>query len=327
MSCKQKGDMSMSHICIVERKKIYEMRLEGKSFYAIAKKLNRPTKTIIQEFRRNQIPRHGYDPITANKKAELRKSKARKLYKFSHPLIQNFVTEGLIEDFSPEQISGRMQLETGFRVSPESIYLFVYRDKREGGSLFKHLRRQHRKRRLRLPKTPRVRIKNRIGIEFRPEIVESKTRFGDIELDTVEGKKGTGFFVTAVDKGTKKLWAKFIKRKTADETQKAILEMLSGLKIETLTADNGSEFTCHEWIAEILKTKFFFADPYSSWQRGLNEHTNGLLRQYFPKGKGFDEDGIEEKLQEVVAKINRRPRKSLNFKTPDEAFAELNKVE
>ena len=103
--------------------------------------------------------------------------------------------------------------------------------------------------------------------------------------------------------------------------------MLSGIKVHTLTSDNGSEFACHEEVAEHLEAKFFFAHPYSSWERGLNEHTNGLLRQYFPKRTEFYEDGIEEKLKEAVAKINRRPRKSLKFKTPEEAFAELNKVQ
>lgn len=317
----------MSHISIVERKKIYEMRLEGKTFYAIAQELNRPTKTIIQEFRRNQIPRRGYDAVSANEQAKLRRSKPRKLYKFSDPAIKEYVTNALRDDFSPEQISGRIKSEIGFKLSHEAIYLFVYRDKREGGDLYKHLRRRHRKRKSRLPKIVRVRIKNTVSIDQRPKIVDEKVRFGDLELDTVEGKKGSGFFVTAVDKATKKLWAKFIKRKTADETRKAILEMLSGIKIHTLTSDNGSEFACHEEVAEYLEAKFFFAHPYSSWERGLNEHTNGLLRQYFPKRTEFYEDGIEEKLKEAVAKINRRPRKSLKFKTPEEAFAELNKVQ
>jgi IS30 family transposase len=317
----------MSHISIVERKKIYEMRLKGKTFYAIAKELNRPTKTIIQEFKRNQLPRRGYDAVSADEQAKLRKSKPRKLYKFTNSRIKEFVTNALKEDLSPEQISGRLESETGFKLSHEAIYLFVYRDKREGGDLYKHLRRRHRKRKSRLPKVVRTRIKNTVSIDQRPKIVDEKVRFGDIELDTVEGKKGSGFFVTAVDKATKKLWAKFIRRKTADETRKAILEMFSGIKIHTLTSDNGSEFACHQEIAEHLEAEFFFAHPYSSWERGLNEHTNGLLRQYFPKRTEFYGDGIEEKLQEAVAKINRRPRKSLKFKTPEEAFTELNKVQ
>lgn len=317
----------MSHISIVEREKIYEMRLEGKTFYAIAKELNRPVKTITQEFKRNQVPRRGYDAVSANEQAKLRKSKPRKLYKFNDPEVKEFVTNALKDDFSPEQISGRLESEIGFKLSHEAIYLFIYRDKREGGDLYKHLRRRHRKRKPRLPKIVRTRIKNTVSIEQRPKIVDEKIRFGDLELDTVEGKKGSGFFVTAVDKATKKLWAKFIKRKTADETREAILEMFSGIKIHTLTSDNGSEFACHEEVAEHLAAEFFFAHPYSSWERGLNEHTNGLLRQYFPKRTAFYEEGIEEKLKEAVAKINRRPRKSLQFKTPEEAFEELNEVQ
>ena len=317
----------MSHITILERKKIYEKRLLGESFYQIAKDLNRPTKTIISEFKRNQVPRRGYEPVRAQEQADKRKVKPRVLYKFSKPEIRKFVTDALQDDFSPEQISGRIKLETEFCISHEAIYLFIYRDKQEGGHLYKHLRRQRKKRKPRLPKDNRPRIKGAISIEERPQIVEEKSRFGDIELDLVEGKKGSGFFVTAVDRASKKLWAQFIPNKTADKTRKAILAMLSDLDLHTLTSDNGSEFSCHLEVAAELEAKFFFAHPYSSWERGLNEHTNGLLRQYFPKKTEFYQEGIEEKLKEAVAKINRRPRKILNYKTPDETFTELNKVQ
>ena len=317
----------MSHITSIERKKIYEKRLEGISFYQIGKDLNRPTKTIIAEFKRNKVATHGYEPVRAQEQVEKRKLKPRVLHKFLNPIIKDFVIKTLKDDFSPLQISGRMKSELGFSVSPEAIYSFIYRDKKEGGELYKHLRRRRKKRKPRLLKVSRSRIKNSVSIEERPKIVDDKTRFGDLELDTVEGKKGSGFFVTIVDKATKRLWAKFVKNKTAENTRKAILEMLSGLEIETLTSDNGSEFACHQEIAEELAAKFYFAHPYSSWERGLNEHTNGLLRQYFPKKTEFYQEGIEEKLKEAVAKINRRPRKSLNFKTPDEAFSLLTKVQ
>lgn len=317
----------MSHITILERKEIYEKRLRGVSFYQIAKDLQRPTKTIIAEYKRNRIGNHGYETIRAQEQADKRKLKPRSLRKFSNPVIKDYVVKGLEEDFSPEQISGRIQSETGFSVSHEAIYSFVYRDKIDDGQLYKHLRRCRKKRKPRLPKIKKSRIKNSTSITDRPKIVDEKSRFGDLELDTVEGQKGSGFFVTIVDKATKKLWARFILNKTAENTRKAILEMLSGLEIQTLTSDNGSEFACHQEIAEELAAKFYFAHPYSSWERGLNEHTNGLLRQYFPKKTKFYQEDIEEKLKEVVAKINRRPRKSLNFKTPDEAFSLLTKVQ
>jgi IS30 family transposase len=316
----------MSHITIIERREIYEKRLLGVSFYQIAKGLKRPTKTIIAEYKRNKVATYGYEPIRAQEQVDRRKSKPRVLHKFSNPAIKDFVVKALEDDFSPEQISGRIESEIGFKVSHETIYFFVYRDKQEGGQLYKHLRRCHKKRKPRLPKTNKSRIKNSVSITERPKVVDEKSRFGDLELDTVEGKKGSGFFVTVVDKATKKLWARFIPNKTSENTRKAILEMLSGLKIKTLTSDNGSEFACHQEISEKLAAKFYFARPYSSWERGLNEHTNGLLRQYFPKKTEFDQEGIEEKLIEVVAKINRRPRKSLNFKTPDEAFSLLAEV-
>jgi IS30 family transposase len=317
----------MSHITILERKKLYEKRLLGISFYAIAKELRRPTKTIINEFKRNKVARHGYEPMRAQEQVMKRRSRPRNLYKFSDPSVREFVTKALKDDISPMQISGRLLMETGFKLSPEAIYLFVYRDKREGGKLFKHLRRHHRKRRHRMPRAIRVRIKNSVSIEKRPKIVEAKIRFGDLELDTMEGKRGSGFFVTAVDRATKKLWASYIPTKTAANTRDAILKMLAGIKVNTMTSDNGSEFACHEVVAQELEALFFFAHPYSSYERGLNEHTNGLLRQYFPKGTEFYGEDIEAKLQEAVNRINRRPRKVLKFKTPDEVFAELIRIE
>jgi len=300
-----------------ERSAIYALRKIGKSFRFIAKELGRSPSTISREFKRNLRPRYGYDPVDAQMKADQRRRSFRKLYKFKDQKLQSTVIELLKQKISPAQISGRVK-----SISHEAIYKFVYRDKLEGGTLWKNLRHKHRKRKPRLPKTKRPRIKNRIGIEQRPQIVEAKSRFGDLEIDTVFGRHSKGAILTVVDRHTKFLWAKFIGKHTADNVERAMKELLRNFKIRTITSDNGLEFSRHENIARKLKAKFFFADPYSSWQRGLNEHTNGLLRQYYPKRTYFNSKTLKN-LDEVVQEINDRPRKVLGFKTPQEALDSL----
>lgn len=300
-----------------ERSAIYALRKIGKSFRFIAKELGRSPSTISREFKRNLRPRYGYDPVDAQMKTEQRRRRFRKLYKFKDEQLRSIVIELLNQKISPVQISGRIK-----SVSHEAIYKFVYRDKLEGGNLWKNLRHKHRKRKTRLPKTKRSRIKNRIGIEQRPKIVESKSRFGDLEIDTVFGRHSNGAILTIVDRYTKFLWAKFIGRHTAENVERAMKELLKEFKIKTITSDNGLEFSRHESIAKELEAKFFFADPYASWQRGLNEHTNGLLRQYYPKRTYFNCKTLED-LDDVVKEINNRPRKVLDFKTPQEALDSL----
>lgn len=312
----------MNQLTKSDRSVIYALRKIGKSFRFIANQLGRPTSTISREFHRNLRPKHGYDPVDAQIKTDARRKEKRNLYKFKNEKIKDFVIDSLKKKISPAQISGRIQLETGFSISHEAIYKFIYRDKEDGGSLWENLRHKHRKRKPRIKRTPR--IKNRIGIERRPRIVELKTRFGDLEIDTMIGKNHIGAILTIVDRYSKFLWAKFIEKNTAENVNKAMKELLGNWrsKIKTITSDNGSEFTYHESIAKDLKTNYYFADPYSSWQRGLNEHTNGLLRQYYPKKTCFNSKTLED-LDKVVAEINNRPRKVLDFRTPLEVVSNL----
>jgi len=312
----------MNKLKQVDRSAIYALRKIGKSFRFIGKQLGRAASTISREFHRNCRPRYGYDPVDAQIKTDQRRRCHRKLYKFKDENLRSIIVDLLKQKFSPIQISGRVKNQLGLSISHEAIYQFVYRDKIKGGTLWKNLRHKRRKRKTRLPKVKRPMIKNRIGIEQRPQVVETKSRFGDIEIDTMIGRNHQGAILTVVDRCTKFLWAKFIGRNTAENVERAMKELLKNIKLQTITSDNGLEFSRHEAIAKELKAEFFFADPYSSWQRGLNEHTNGLIRQYLPKKTYFNSKTLEN-LDEVVREINNRPRQVLNFKTPYEVINSL----
>lgn len=238
------------------------------------------------------------------------------------------ITEKLHVQWSPEQIAGFLKKE-GYpqAVSTETIYQYIWGDKKNGGTLYKHLRHSGKKyNKRRSSKAGRGCIPNRVGIEERPEIVEAKSRLGDWELDTIIGKGHKGAIVSMVERASKYTKLGKVLRKTAQEVREKTVSKLSSVKefVFTLTSDNGKEFAEHEQIAKDLNSSFFFANPYHSWERGLNEHTNGLVRQYFPKSISFDEV-TQEQLDEVEFLLNNRPRKALNYSTPTEVFHELSK--
>ena len=321
----------MSQLDIVERALIYEHRCLSKSFGFIAKALNRPKSTVTREFKRNQVCPHGYETVRAQEQRDKRAKKPRKAKKFSDKRVVNFVVSKQKESLSPVQIAGLMKLEKNLgnydapTVSHEAIYQFIYKDKSQGGTLYKYLRRKRRKRKSRL-KNKRIReiIKNRKGIEERPAIVEKKSRFGDLEADLIVGSNHEGAILTLVDRHSKFLWAKFIESKSQKDTELAFKKLLKQYKgkIHTITSDNGKEFACHQEVANFTQADFFFADPYSSWQRGLNEHTNGLIREFFPKKTIFNRQNLIA-LPQIVSKINNRPRKVLGFKTPRQIHYEI----
>jgi IS30 family transposase len=226
------------------------------------------------------------------------------------------------EDLSPEQAANRLELEGELQISHEAIYRHVYADKRDGGDLYQHLRSQKpRRKRYASGQERRGMIKNRVSIDERPEIVAKKIRIGDWEGDTVIGKNHKGGLVTLAERKSRYVLAGHIRSKHADGVTAVTTNLLSPHKdkCHTITFDNGKEFAGHESIAAELQTAIYFAHPYRSWERGLNENSNGLLRQYFPKG--MELTGItEERVQEAVERINHRPRKVLGFKTPHEVF-------
>ena len=300
------------------RKKIDELLLYDYSLSKIALKLGFDKSTISREIKRNS--HNGkYYPVKAHKKTKERQSKAYK-NKIITRSIEEKIKELIEKDWSPEQITNWCRKENVKMLSHEMIYQFIYKDERNGGELYTHLR-HFGKRRKKYGGERLSTIKNKRNISDRPKVVEDKSRIGDWEIDTVIGAKHEGALVTIVDRKSKYLLSKQVNQKTADNVKMATIELLKPIAddVHTITSDNGLEFAHHEKIAKELECEFYFADPYSSWQRGLNENTNGLLRQYFPKGSSL-KDIDNKDVVKAMNKINERPRKGLNYNTPKDIF-------
>ena len=292
----------------------------GQSLRTIALAVERDKSTISREISRNTGSR-GYRFKQADEKAKTRRSAASKASKKLTEDMQFTIREKLHEDWSPDQISGRLKLE-GKAISLETIYQFVWDDKRAGGKLYKHLRHRGKRYNKRSSgKAGRGCIPDRVDITARPPIVETKSRIGDWEGDTIIGAKHKGAIVSYVDRHSKFTLLKKIDRKMAELVTQATVDKMADLPhpVRTITYDNGKEFAAHKDIARALNTNCYFATPYHSWERGLNEHTNGLVRQYLPKSTEFT--GVsDDEIQAIENRLNNRPRKVLQYKTPFEVF-------
>jgi IS30 family transposase len=313
-----------------ERIEIYAMKQAGKQQNMIAGKLGVHPSTISRELTRNTGLR-GYRPKQAQQRTLHRRFNACKAVKMTPETI-DYIESKLAEEHSPEQIAERMKFDLGWHgptVSHERIYQHIWQDKARDGTLYKHLRiggtKQRRKRRN--SRDMRGTIRNRVGIQERPKIVERKIRIGDWEGDTVVGKNHQGALVTLVDRKSKLTLIGKVDRYTAEAVEKTIISLMELLpwRNYTLTVDNGKEFASHESVAERLRIKVFFADPYSARQRGLNENTNGLIRQYVPKGSEV-RMLTDQQIQHIMDQLNNRPRKSLGFLTPNEVFYERKRL-
>jgi len=291
----------------------------GKTQKAIAELVNVSPGTICRELKRNTGKR-GYSPRQAQLKTETRRQLAVKALKMDAVAI-GLIESKIRDDWSPEQVSGWLKQAQGLTISHERIYQHVWADKLEGGQLYKHLRHSGKKRKRYGSKDKRGQIRNRISIDDRPDIVNEKTRLGDWEIDTVIGKNHQGALVTIVDRVSKFTLIKKVTSKQADVVAEATITLLQPYrdKTTTITADNGKEFAGHEKIKAALDADIYFAHPYRSWERGLNENTNGLIRQYFTKGSSF-ENITDGDIAAVMEKLNHRPRKTLNYKTPHAVF-------
>ena len=286
----------------------------------IAKLLKRSPATISREIKRNTGKR-GYRPKQANDQATMRRLTAEKSIKLTNELKQDIV-KLIKQELSPEQVCDYLITHGKTKLHHETIYRMLLQDKCDGGTLYKHLRHLHKSHRKRYGSYERRgRIKNAVSIEQRPAIVDSRSRIGDWEGDTVIGKDHKSAIYTLVDR--KSLYTVIVKlngknaTELADKTIKA-LEPISN-KIHTITYDNGLEFAEHERMAKALDADIYFAHPYSSWERGINENTNGLIRQYFPKGTDFNKV-TNSQIEFVMNRLNTRPRKTRGGKQPVELF-------
>ena len=303
-----------------ERYQIEVLKAEGYTQTRIAAVLGRSPSTICRELARN-CDTKGYLGSLAIKRTDKRRREAKKSEKLDSAMC-SMIRKLLADYLSPEQISGRLKLELGVKISHETIYRYIWGDKKSGGELYKFLPTKGKKYRSRGGnKDKRGQINNAVSIDDRPGVVDEKSRIGDWEIDTVIGKNHKQVLVTIVERKSKFMVMKNVENKTAALVATATIELLRPYqdRILTITADRGKEFAHHEKVAKALECDYYFAHPYSSWERGLNENTNGLIRQFFPKKSRFEEL-TERSVKRVKGLLNRRPRKTLGFATPAEVF-------
>lgn len=311
------------HLTQEERYSIERMRKAGYKQTEIAELLDRSEGTISREIRRN-MGKRGYRSGQAGASAAQRRLESRKA-KRSTAEVQQAVEYYLGEDYSPEQVTGFMRRQGEDTVSHEHIYQYIYADYKAGGSLHKHLRRKRKRRKRRLGRPDkRGAIVNRVSIEERPASVDSKYYYGDWEGDLIVGGKHGGAVLTLAERKTQLCLMYPLQSKRSDEVQAAMIKVLQPFigKIRSITLDNGKEFAGHEGVSEALGTQVYFAHPYSSWERGLNENTNGLIRQYLKKGEGLLGLSLEE-CNGIADRLNDRPRKTLGFVAPIELYHKL----
>lgn len=310
--------MNYRQLAREQRYQINVLRRAGHNQTHIAALIGCHKSTISRELRRNRGQK-GYRHHQADEMAYDRQCEAYR----SRIAWQTWqeVERLLRQDWSPDQISGHLKRAKQPSVSHEWIYLYVYADKRRGGTLHRHLRSQKKQRKRYSGYIRRGQIPNRTSIDKRPQIVASKGRFGDWEVDTIVGARHKGGILSAVERKSKLTRLRKLTTKGAAEMKDNTIELLAPLaaKVHTITVDNGKEFCEHELIAAGLQARIYFAHPYASWERGLNENTNGLVRQYFPKKYQFSRISDSD-LQRVENLLNNRPRKTLGYRTPNEVF-------
>ena len=309
------------HVTQDLRSQIYALKSIGTPLKNIATVVGKDVSTISREIKRNTGDR-GYRYKQADAKAIERRKNASSSPKKLTPENVAVIEEKLLNDWSPEQISGRLEIDGIVNISHETIYQHIWKDKRSGGTLYKHLRHNGKKYNKRSSgKAGRGCIPNRTDITERPKIVEEKSRIGDWEGDTVISAFSKTAILTVVDRHSKFTRIKKIGRKTAKNVRIAMKEIMTSLPypVLTVTFDNGMEFAAHQNITEDLNAYCYFATPYHSWERGLNEHTNGLIRQYLPKSVDF-KDLTDDEVKAIEDKLNHRPRKVLGYKTPMEVM-------
>lgn len=312
--------MGYQHLNIDEREVILKMQAQQASLEQIGKQMGRSKGTISRELRRNTSSTGAYKPHLAQRYYEKRRVESKEPYRLeANPFLRQYVEKRLREYWSPEQISDSVR----GTLSPLTIYSWIYRDRAAGGLLYRYLRRGHRWRRKRRRQLDRRgQMPDRRMIDRRPKIANQRRRIGDWEGDTVEGSKGSGFIVTHVDRKSRYTVVAKAADKSVETVNRAICAKMKRLpadKIKTITYDNGKEFAGFKDLERALDMRSYFAHPYHSWERGTNENTNGLLRQFFPKGMDF-RTITQADIDKVENLLNNRPRKCLTYRTPTEVF-------
>lgn len=321
-----------THVSFRERERIGLLRAGRKKIPEIAKKLGRDPTTIRRELRRSRPFFLGYSPLTAQAHARKKQKMPKKQKKLENPRLWKVVHQKLSLRWSPEQIARHLKAaypgDTTMQVSHESIYTYIYVLPR--GSLRKelilYLRQGKRGRQRRKRSTDeRGKIPNMVSIHERPKEVEGRTVPGHWESDLIIGRRHASAIGTLVERTTRTTILVPLKAKDAPSVRKAFAKAIQRLPKEacrSLTHDRGTEMSEHELFTKETKVQVYFADPHSPWQRGTNENTNGLIRDFFPKGTDFTRVSVRE-LKRVQKLLNERPRKTLGWETPKDAFTRL----
>ncbi len=310
--------MSYTQLTREQRYQIYALKKAGHTQTEMAAIVGVHKSSVSRELRRNR-GRRGYRPGRAHELAEARRRAAHcpRISETTWALVESL----LRRDWSPEQIAGRLKVERRPAVSHERIYQHVRADKRAGGTLHLHLRCRRERRKRYGKHARRGQLAGRVGIEARPAVVDASRRCAAWEADTIVGRRGQGALLSLVERKSKLVRLCWIERKGAEEVAQASLTVLGPLseRVLTITSDNGGEFAHHARISRGLGAEFYFARPPASWERGVNENTNGLVRQYFPKRADFAAI-TQAEVEQVVERLNERPRKTLGYRTPNEVF-------
>ena len=309
---------SYNQLTQVERYQIHALQGADCSMADIARKLGRHPSSISRELKRNAIAGR-YCPGPAHRRAQLRQQDKPRQRSKGH--VRETVSILIRYDWSPQQVSLWLAKERKTQVSHEWIYQFIYADKRSGGKLHTHLRCQKKRRKRYGSNERRGQISNRVSIDERPAVVAQRSRIGDWEIDTMIGARHSGALLSLTERKSRGVLLAKLPDCSADEATYATLGLLSELKdkVHTITVDNGKEFSGHEDISRVLEAKFYFAHPYSPWERGTNENANGLMRQYFPKGRDFSTI-TQAELEHAMDRLNNRPRKCLGMQTPNQVL-------
>lgn len=315
--------MKNRHLTSIQRNQIKVLLQTKTPIKLVCQLLDTDRISIYREIKRNKSMLT-YSANTAQQRCKVRKELYGRNRKLTSEMTKSIIEKITKEQWSPKQILGFSKLNNIPMVSHERIYQLIRQVKKDGGLLWTHMRHRlkHRKRPV---SGKQVIIKNKVSIELRPANVDAQERYGDWEIDTVIGENGKGAILTITERKTGfLLMEKMNFGKQAEGVAKTAIRLLFAYRntIHTITSENGTEFAQHELIAKKLKADFYFAHSYSSWERGLNEYTNKLIRQYVIKGSNFDLCDSEF-IRLTQNKINRRPREKLNFQTPAKIFMHL----
>jgi len=316
--------LNYKHLTLEERYHIQAYKKAGYKQKEIANEIGVNPSTVCRELKRNSSTQiKNYSAKPADRVASDRRMYASKKSNMKMDYkLKKIIKKYILKDWSPEQISNRLKSDGIIDISHVRIYQFIEEDRQKGGELYTHLRFHHTgKRRAVYGAKSKGKIKDRVSISQRDKIVDDKSRVGDWEIDTIIGAGRKGAITTIVERVTSLVKISIPTTKKAIQIESETKRIMNPLKdkVYTMTSDNGLEFANHKNISEALECEHYFCHPYSSWERGLNEYTNGLIRQYIPKGTSF-ENITQEYIKMIEDKLNNRPRKALNWKTPNEVF-------